>query len=330
MRTTLSRLLAILFLSVVTVCVSACGNTNFDDFTQTGSGGGLSLAGRYLGANNLNGSQTSNLDVTVANDGSAKGNLTVNAVTAQTINAGTYPVTGTVNLTTGTFSFSGTITGLGSFTITGTLPVSGNVATYQLTINNQTFSGSIQPASLGTPNPPSGGSGTSNSKLISGGTLSNFTFTPGGSYNGANPPVSTSSLISGAVGTGVNGEDSATFALTETSLVNNVARVRSFVVSIVVPAGEDLVVGTTYNLADQNKRGAVIALSESEGVNVVNGYSLTSGTTGQVTLVALDSNSITIDFTFNNVGPNSEISGNPSQGTFSTSGRIVGNFAKVP
>lgn len=325
----LRRLVLLFLTSLFAVTLSACDSTNDNDFVVTP--GTLSLAGRYLGASNVSANQASTLDVTVAANGSITGNLTVLApVVPQTINTGTYPVTGAVNLNTGTFSLSGTIPGLGAFSISGTLPTSGNVGTYTITINGQTFNGVIQPASLGQPNPPSNtNNGGGNSQIIQGGTLSNFMFTPDGNYNGDNPPVDAMSIIGGAVGEGADGSESASIILSEVIGINP-SIVRTFAITIVVPSGENLQVGTTYNLADTNGRGTVFALTDSEGVTAVEGWSLTASTTGSATITAMDANSITIDFTFSSVGPNSEIANNPATGTFSTSGTIVGNFATIP
>ncbi len=328
-QSSLSRLASYLLVLSVAFFVSACGDSNIDEFVVNNPGN-PALAGRYLGANDLSGGQTANLDLTVTSNGSANGTWTViNPVTAQTINAGSYPVSGAVNLATGTFSLSGTIPGIGNFSIAGTLPTAGNVASYSVNINGQTFAGVIQPAAQGQPNPPSGGGGGGNSQLIQGGTLSNFVFTPDNNYNGDNPPIDAQSNISGAVGEGADGSESASIVISDIFLTNPV-QTRTFAISIVVPDGEDLQVGTTYPLADNNGRGVVIALTDSEGVEAVEGWSLTASTTGSATITALNDDNITIEFTFSNVGPNSEIANNPATGTFNTSGTVVGNFAQVP
>lgn len=319
-----------MFIALAVVFTSACGsNSNLDEFVNNSINNGSTLAGQYLGANNLNSGQVGTLDVTVAQDGSATGNYKVSApVTSQTITTGTYPVTGSVNLTTGTFSFSGNITGLGTFTISGVLPISGNVANYTITINNQTFTGAIQPASLGTPTPPSN-TGGATSKIISSGTLSNFVFTPDNSYNGVNPPVSNSSLFGGAVGTGSDNSQSATLLLSETSLSGQTATVRSFTVSIVVPSGETLQAGTTYPLVS-NGRGAFLTLNKSVGVTATEGWTIGANTTGSATIVSLDANSITVNFSFTGLVPNTGITNNTATGSFNTSGTITGNFAAIP
>lgn len=325
-----SRIVSFIFISLAVVFTSACGNnSNLDEYVNNSINNGNTLAGQYLGANNLNSGQVGTLDVTVAQDGSASGTYKVtNPTVGQTITTGTYPVTGSVNLTTGTFTLSGTIPGLGAFSISGVLPISGNVANYTITINNQTFTGAIQPASQGTPTPPSNNGGAT-SKLISSGTLSNFLFTPDNSYNGANPPVSNSSLFGGAVATGSDNSQSATLLLSETSLNGQTATIRSFTVSVVVPSGETLQAGTTYPLVS-NGRGAFLTLNKSVGVTAVEGWTIGANTTGSATIVSLDANSITVNFSFNNLVPNTGIANNTATGSFNTSGTITGNFANIP
>jgi len=330
-----SRTLATsLLITLVTVFTVACGSSS-DDFVINGNNGGngggnAGFTGQYLGANNLSNGQTGTLDFTVDSNGLGSGNFVAGAVSPQTIDisAGTYAVSGQVNLTTGAFSLTGSVPNVGPFTIVGTIPTGTNQANYQFTINGQTFQGVLQAASQGQPNPPASGN---EGRLISGGTLANFLFQPDGSYNGVNPPVTGSSLISGAVGEGVNGKKSATVLLSETQIVGQSAIVRSLAITIVAADGNELVVGQTYPLASSaDGDGVVIALSESEGDNVTEGWSLTPSTTGQAIITDLNDNSITIDFTFNSVGPNSEIENNPAVGTFSTSGLITGNFVATP
>lgn len=330
----LSRLATALSVALLALFVVACGNSSDTVSVGTNNGGfgngnQNNFVGSYLGANDLNGGQTSDLSLNVDAGGSATGQLTVNQPTAQTITPGTYAVGGTVSLTTGTFQLVGEIPGLGSFSIAGTLPTGNNLSTYTITIDGQTYQGNIQNADLGTPNTPNNTPGESN--LISGGTLSNFNFNPDGTYNGVNPPITGQAIISGAVGEGQGGVEAATLVLTETVLQGDIPVIRTFIVSIVVPDGQDLQVGQAYSVADSpDGPGAVIALTEAVGTQANSGWSIIPGTTGQATITALDSNSITVDFDFNTVGPNSEIQNNQAEGIFNTSGLIVGNFAATP
>lgn len=328
------RVARAILLALLTTFVVACGDS--EDFTQvTGQpviNPNNNFVGRYTGTNPLPGDLTGNLDVTVDAQGQASGTYTTAAVTAQTLvlEPGSYPVTGQVSLTTGQFLFSGNIPGVGDFSISGTLPATTGQAFYTFTLNGQTFQGTIQPAAGGNPN-NGGGNNGNEGQLIQGGTLTNFVFTPDGSYNGENPPVDAGSNIAGAVGEGQGGEESATIVLSETAINGTTATVRSLVVSIVSPTGQELQVNQTYPLAsDQNSDGAVIALSESVGTDVVEGWSLTENTTGQATITSLTDTSITIEFSFNSVGPNSEVENNPATGTFNVSGTVTGNFATIP
>jgi hypothetical protein len=324
-----------ILISMLALLTVACGSSN--DFQQVSGQQtpprAINFTGRYLGANNLPNNQTGVLDFTVANNGQASGDFTAAAVANQAIDItpGTFPVSGQVNLGSGTFNLTGTIPGAGDFTIAGTLPTAGNQATYQFTINGQTFQGTVQPAAQGIPTPPNNGGGDEDSRLIRGGTLSNFVFTPGGNYNGENPPVDAGSTIAGAVGPGQNGEESATILINETFINGTTATIRGLVISILSPTGQDLVVGQVYPLASNSTSdGVVVALSESVGTNVVEGWSLTESTTGQATITSLTDTSITIEFDFDSVGPNSEIQNNPAAGTFDVSGTVTGNFVTLP
>ena len=113
----LSRLFSLLVVSVVAVAFVGCGSSNdLENFVRNNTTTPV-FTGQFLGANNLANNQTSNLSFTVNSNGQATGNLTVvNPVSSQTITPGTYPVTGNVSLTTGVFSLTGTIPGLGTFT----------------------------------------------------------------------------------------------------------------------------------------------------------------------------------------------------------------------
>ena len=321
-------------LALLSLCIVACGDTSPDTFVNGNSGnlaGAANFIGNFLGANRLAGGQTATLNMNVAQGGAATGNVVVaNApVVTQAIMlpVGSVPFTGNVDPSTGAFSLNGTFPGVGPFTITGVLSVGGNAGTYTINVNGTAFQGVVQPASQGTPTLPPVGGG--NSQVISGGTLSNFVFTPAGNFNGDNPPVSGTSIIAGALANGQTGPQSLSLVLTESELAGQTVRLRTFAITI-VDQNADIQAGTTYPLASGNPpNGAVIALSESVGTNVEEGYSLVNGTTGQVTVTSITPNSVTVDFQFTGVGPNSEVTNNPSTGTFSTSGTITGNFAQI-
>ncbi len=309
-----------------------CGDSGDDDLNFGGQGlnpaNQVPFTGQFLGASNVTANQVGQLSLSVSPAGNATGNLNVGLVNPQTTApVGNYPVSGDVNLVTGAFTVTGTVPGLGTFTITGNL----GTGTYTFTLNGQTFAGVIRPASQGQPNPPNNG-GTppgdqGGGRLISGGALTNFVFTPANGYNGSNPPVTTNSIISGALGTGQTGQTSLSFVLTEVS-VGPPLVTRTFAITVVDPNGNPIEAGDTFPLASSDgERGAVLALTDSEGTTATGGWSLVAGTTGQVEIVSLDDNSVTINFTFSGLGPNSEINQNPAQGTFDTSGTLRGNFA---
>lgn len=329
-----ANLVGAILLALATFFVSACGSSSNDDLNQisgqqgNAGQGNLSYVGRFLGANNLFNGQTSVLDLTTSTSGSATGTLTVSTVPVRgqgVTTPGTYPVSGSVNLANGFFQVSGTITGVGPFAIEGTLPVGTAQGSYTLSINGQTFAGVIQNSNLGTPTPPNNNNPTGD--LITSGTLSSFIFAPDGSYNGVNPPVSNSDRFGGAVGTGQNDINSATIAVTNSTVSGTTVNLRAFVVSVNLPDGEELTVGETYPLAGTNGRGAVISLSESTGTTVNRAWAPTASTTGSVTITSLTDTAIEMDFDFSNVGPNSEVANNTATGSFDTSGHLVGNFA---
>jgi hypothetical protein len=328
---------------LLTLFIAACGDSN--DFQEVSGQRGnsnqnLAFVGSWLGANNLGAGQSATLSMTVANSGQATGSLTVDqplvSNQAVTIPTGTYPLSGTVNLATGAFSLSGTLTGLGPISISGQLPIGNSQGAYSITINGQTFSGVIQNADLGTPTPPSNDDDddddddddSGNSHLILGGTLSNFVFTPDGSYNGANPPVDESSLITGAVVTGSAEENAVTIAISETTIGSQGAQVTALAFGVVTHDGEPLEVGHTYPLVStEDGDGSVVSLSDTTGTTITSDWISTEDTTGSVTITALTDDEVELDFTFTGVAPNPEVEGNESEGTFSTSGHVSADFA---
>lgn len=336
MKTTKHRWAAIL-LGLLTLFVSACGDSN--DFNQVsgqqgnpnnGGGGNLVFVGDYLGANNFNG-QIGELDLTVNSNGQASGTYTVeDTLLLQTIdiNPGVYNVAGSVNLTTGSFNLSGTFPGLGNFTIAGNLPVGGNVGSYTVTVNGQTFTGNIQAASQGVPTPPPNGGGNNNgdAALFFGGNLSNFSFNPGGGYNGFNPPVDNGSLISGTITQNSNTNNQVLITLSEINLATT--ETTALVFGVITQDGEELVVGQTYDLVDSVETGALLSLSTSIGSSISEAWVATPGTSsGTVTVVAITAAGVELDFDFDNVVPNSEVSGNQATGSFSVSGTVFANYA---
>lgn len=322
----------LIFLILAACFFNGCGDSN--DLTGvTGQQGftANNFVGQFAGAGNVTTNQASTLNLTVANNGTATGTIVVAAVNPQTAaTVGTYNVSGTANLSTGTFSVSGTIPPLGTFTIVGTLPNGSNTGSYTLTLNGQTFNGTIQASSQGAPNNPGGGN-NADDRPISGGSLTNVDFAGDPDYNGTNPPIATDATISGALATGQNGEATLSLILSETNILAQGVSVKTFALTVVDPSGDPIEAGDVFNLAtDTASPGAVAAVSTSVGTDVQSGWSLGEFTSATVTIVSLDANSITVDFSFDNLAPNPEVANNPSMGLFDFSGRIVGNFVSVP
>lgn len=326
------RTWAALLLGLLTLFVTACGDSNnFNDISGQqgnpgGGGGGLIYPGNYLGANNFNG-QTAVLNLIVNNNGQATATYTVSDLLLQTIdiNPGVYNLTGNVNLNTGTFNLSGTFPGVGPFTIAGTLPIGNNAASYVVTINGQTFNGTVQNASLGTPTPPANGGNNGDTALFFGGELSSFTFTPAGGYNGFNPPVDSGSLITGSLTQNSDTNNEVLISIAEINL--GTTETTALVFGVVTQDGEELEVGQTYDLVQSAETGALLSLSTSIGADISEAWVSTPGTsTGSVTVVAITAAGVELDFDFDNVVPNSEVAGNEATGSFSVSGTVFAEY----
>lgn len=288
---------------------------------------------RYLGANSFNNGQNGTLDFTVFGNGSASGTFqVVNDINPQTTaTPGSYPVSGTASLASNSFSLSGTIPGFGNFIITGILPQGSNQTAYTITFaNNVAFQGVLQSASLGVPSVPGNGGGTS--QLISGGTVNNLEFQFSPEYNGDEPPVDAQSVISGAFGEGADGQQSLTITLSETVAIGPPTQINLLTVSIVDPSGADLVVNQAYPVSvNDTDAGSIATLSEVVGVNTEKGWvTLGQTTTGTATITALSDTQVTVEFNFDNLVVNSEVTNNMATGSFDLIGSITGNFATTP
>lgn len=330
-----------LVLGLLTLLVTACGDSHHHDVISGqlnggggGGGGGQLFPGRYLGAANIETDQTSVLDITVANNGDVTGDLTVTNVVGQTINInpGAYAVNGTANLATGSFSLSGVFPGIGPVSLAGTLPVGNALSSYTVNINGQIFNGAIQNASQGVPNPPNNGGGDADVRMIRGGLLSNFNFTPNGAYNGVNPPIDTDSMITGAYRNGSDEDNILTLAISETMLIPGGATVRSLIVGIVAHDGEELEVGKSYPLVvNPDDSGSLLTLSEGSATSATAAWvSDASVSTGTATIVSLDDESVVLEFAFTNIVVDSALQPNQAAGGFSASGTIEGQFAAFP
>lgn len=321
-----------IFLGILALLIASCGGSNDDLGSYQPPTG---FTGRYLGANLLGAAQNSILTLYVTPTGQASGTLTVqNNVAAQTtiIPAG-YPVSGTVNMTTGAFNLSGSFPGGISFSISGTINGTTLQGTYSITYGGQTYQGNLQPASQGTPNPPTNPNpptdGTTH--MISGGTLSEFNFTAGVGYNGTTPPVGASSLIAGAFVEESSDVNTVNIVLSDVLNVST-QQIRSLTVGVTLHNGQQLQVGQTYQLvSDANGDGAYLSLQTSTGTTVNEAWTSTAGISGGwVKINAINTNSIDLSWAFDAVVANSEVTPNPAQGSFNCSGRIVANFVNLP
>ena len=105
-------------------------------------------------------------------------------------------------------------------------------------------------------------------------------------------------------------------------------------VSIVDPNGNDLVVNQAYNVTvNSTDAGSLATLSEITGTNTTPDRSWVSvgqTSTGTATITALSDTQVTLDFNFDNLVPNTEVSGNQATGAFDVFGTITGNFVATP
>ncbi|CAN0412310.1 unnamed protein product, partial [Phaeothamnion confervicola] len=164
------------------------------------------------------------------------------------------------------------------------------------------------------------------SHFVTSGTLSSFVFNPDGNYNGTNPPVDGNSLVAGTVVTGSTNNNQVTLGVSFTQISGNSVHIRTLAIGVVTH-GNALVVGQSYPLVvTQGGDGSAVSLSETTGTNIDKAWTIASSTTGSATVTSLTSNSVGLDFTFTNVGPNTAAATSTATGTFSTSGHITGNF----
>lgn len=326
----------VFLLALMALFVSACGSSNKDYYQYSGQYSNPGYIGHFLGSNYMSDGQIAVLDLTAQTTGALSGTLTVGEVPlpSQGITpAGVYSVSGSFDSQDGTFEVNGTLLGVGPFAIIGILPADGSQGSYTISLNGQQFSGIIQNSQLGTPTPPQpspdptpGG----DLQAIVDGTLTNFVFNADGNYNGDNPPVSNDDIFSGAVGEGDDDITTATAAITRSILTGTTLELNLFVVSVNLPDGEDLVVGHTYSVPVGSSRGAIISLNQINDTGAIEkAWSMTPSTTGSFTITSLTDSEIEFDFSFSNVGPNSEVAGNAALGTFSTSGHIKGILSGI-
>ncbi|MBS2035869.1 hypothetical protein JST97_12850 [bacterium] len=321
----LRRAVAAALLSSLALFSVGCGGSG-GDTSGFNNAQGNPFQGNFSGSGALSNGQTGTLNLAVGPDGRATGTYLVrNAPVAMLANfsvaAGSYTVSGSVDPATGAFSLTGTVPDFGTFTITGFVPLGSSLGSYVVTINNQTFTGSI---AAGAGSSPGGGPGAGSTRPILSGSLSGFVFTPGGGFNGVNPPVS-SPLITGEITTGTSDNNHLVIGLAQTgSPITNI-RALGFVVTT---HGNPLTTGTYNILQNSSDTGFTVSLSDTTGTTINQAWAQTSGTSGTFTITSLSETQIEADFNVSNVGINAQQPGSAA-GTFSTSGHIQANISSL-
>ena len=339
-----------LMLGLLTFFVTACGDSNSSINEVSGQPAQQQaplFTGNFLGAANLGAGQTSVLNLNVAANGTATGTVTVSAARAQSDSfLGTYDVNGSVDTSTGAFTATGTIPGVGPFTISGTLPMVANgQGAYSLTVANQTFNGLIQNASQGVPTPPptgggAGGGGDIGQRIINGGQAT-LNFQPGNGYNGFTPSA-TGAQLAGAVVTNSTTSNLALVVLLNPTAEGTTPVINGTVFGIVTRNGEPLEIGKAYPLTTLVDTTSLLSLGRLSGTSLPDFTNLDAITNlqsnpnwvvvpgqsqGTATLTELTSTGMSMTFNFSNVVPNPEVPGNTAAGSFSASGSVTATFA---
>ena len=155
----------LLFALALPLGIVGCGGGN--NSINGSNGTLLSVAGNYASssATSLSAGRAGALALTVAANNTATGTLTVTDTgtrsgRAYDFSVGIFDVAGTVDPYTGAYTLSGNFPGSTPFSIGGTLPTSGQNGNYTITVNGETFTGSVGALTGGT-NPGSGTGGSS-------------------------------------------------------------------------------------------------------------------------------------------------------------------------
>ncbi|MBC7528662.1 MAG: hypothetical protein H7308_14090, partial [Chthonomonadaceae bacterium] len=158
----------LLFALALPLGIVGCGGGN--NSVNGSNGTLLSVAGNYASsaATPLSTGRAGALALTVAANNAATGTFTVTDTgirsgRAYDFSVGIFNVAGTVDPYTGAYTLTGNFPGSTPFSIGGTLPTSGQNGNYTITVNGETFTGSVG-ALTGNTNPGSGtgaGSGLS-------------------------------------------------------------------------------------------------------------------------------------------------------------------------
>ncbi len=144
--------------------------------------------------------------------------------------------------------------------------------------------------------------------LISNARFRSLVFTPGGTYNGTNPPITTASTLSGSLG--IESETSNYLDLTLTE------GARSLHFGITSSA-DPLVTGQLYDFSQR----AFVTLTDSTGGTLT--WRQTALSSGGLTIVNLSETSVEVDFNFMQVQPFL------GQGTFDISGHLTADLTPL-
>lgn len=337
-------------LSASTLFAVGCGSDDDNRFngttvlpiaTATTTTTTVNYNGRYVGSTTLSNGQPAAYDLTVSGSNQIGGTITLGSVSARSDFAptqGTYSVSGFVDPASGAFSLSNNQ----GLQVSGVLPSNGRAGSITVTINGETFTAALDPASFSpsgsatggstttttTTNGSTSGSTTSNGTPdpISGVVLSGFSFNPSGDYNG---PVATSNplITSGFFDnreTGTKGQ----FAIALTVGFSG-TNVQGLVFGAQT-TGEALAVGQEFPVITTaeagNNPGSYVSMSDSTGTTINKAWAQNTGTTGSVKITSLSATRIEVDFTFNNVPINTAVANNAATGTFSVSGHAAGSI----
>jgi len=138
--------------------------------------------------------------------------------------------------------------------------------------------------------------------VVSNGVITSLVFTPGGTYNGTNPPVTTASVVSGSLNIDSETNNNLDLSLTEG------ARTLHFGLAT---GADALVTGQLYDFT----QGAFVDLLDDALT-----WRQTALSSGGLTIVNLSDSSIEVDFNFMQVQP---VLG---QGTFDISGHLTADL----
>ncbi|MBN9416918.1 hypothetical protein ABS71_02290 [bacterium SCN 62-11] len=149
---------------------------------------------------------------------------------------------------------------------------------------------------------------TDRSFVVSNGVISSLVFTPGGTYNGTNPPVTTASAVGGSVHVDSADNNHLDLTLSEGNRALHLG---------VLSGAEPLTTALLYDLG----LGAFLNLQDlSVGTRT---WGVTALSSGGITIVHLDDTSLEVDFSYTAVQPDS------GTGTFDISGHLTADLTPL-